>query len=306
MSKGIRGFYGVLAAAPAMALLPFAVNAAAGLPVFGGWTVENGVIDHTCPEGFNCEVVVGGIDGFAQISVTAPGEPTYIWTIITDPNANSGDPNAYRDESFVRQGSDNGILAQQSHAQSDDLGDFTNMSTLRIGWANPEPDALNPNLEINQSFIGSEDEFISTFDMLIIHDENGQVQDRSMTIDQRVIFSEADPIDDQQRFLLEQRQGQFTSAGGITFAECQEDVCTVAWAEGDDVMMRWIGQQINLEGQGVSLFGFQGVTNLSADPVEEITTFSLDSAGINDGANGASPPFGWDETFGATPPSLTQ
>jgi hypothetical protein len=304
MTKGMRGLYGILAVAPAMALFPLAAQAAAPLPVFGGWTVNNGVITEQCPTGFNCEILVGGTDGFAQISVTAVGEPTYIWTIITDPNANTGDPNIYRDESFVRQGADNGILAQQSHQQTDVNGVFVNTSTLQIGWANPTPDEQNPNLVINQGFTGIDDEFISTFDMLIIHDANGEVQDRSMTIDQQVIFAEGTPVDDQQRFLLEQRSGQFTSASSVTFGECQEADCTVAWANGDEVMMRWIGQQINLEGQGVSLFGFQGVTNLTTP--DEATTFSLDSTGINDGANGATPPFVWDQTFGATPPSLQQ
>lgn len=306
MTRGSRGFYGILAAAPALALLPLSVHAAAALPVFGGWTVDNGVIDHTCPAGFSCTVEVGGIDGFAQISVNAPGEPTYIWTIITDPNASTGDPNFYRDESFVRQGSDNGIMAQQMHQQSDVTGDFSNTSTLMIGWANETPDAENPNLIIEQAFAGTDDTFLSNFDMLVIHDENGEVADRSITIDQRVFFNDNAPIPDQQRFLLEQRQGQFTDAGSIDFAECQEQQgpCTLAWDAGDEVMMRWIGQRLDLGGQGLSQFGFQGVTNLTPDPDEEITTFSLDATGINDGNDGVLPPFGWNETFGDTPPSL--
>ncbi len=305
MNRVMKGIYGGLVIAPAMVLLPLTATAA-GLPVFGGWTVQNGVIDHTCPAGFNCTVEVGGIDGFAQISVSAPGQPTYIWTIITDPNANSADANFYRDESFVRQGADNGIMAQQMHQQTDETGAFTNTSTLMIGWANPTPDADNPNLLIEQNFTGAANDFLSSFDMLVIHDENGEAADRAITIDQRILFNDNEPIPDQQRFLLEQRQGAFTEAGSVTFAECQEQAgeCTLSWLDEQEVMMRWIGQRLDLGGQGTSQFGFQGVTNLSAVPNQEITTFSLERTGINDGNGGTVPPFGWSETFGDTPPSL--
>jgi hypothetical protein len=314
MVKGLRNFCSILAIAPSMAFLPLAVNAA-GLPVFNQWSVDNGDINVACPAGFSCEVVSFG-DGFTQVQWVDTGDgTTYIQTIITDLGATSPDPSNlnYSDESFVRLGSDNGILSQQRHVQDDALGRFENMSSLQIGWANPTPGAESPHMDINQSFVTegtgvAGDEFNTSFNMLIIHNEQGAIQDRRITIDQRAGLGDGVvATDDLQRFLLIRNEGAFTTQdGSITLGATSFDGVgtplnggTVDWLSGQDVMVRWIGQSIDLDSQGMSLFGFQGVTNFTTD--DEATTFSSAATGIDDGEGGFVFPFGWNPTFGPAP-----
>lgn len=318
MVKSLRIFCGTLAIAPLMALLPL-VSQAGGLPVFNQWAVDAGDITVTCPAGFSCEVVSFG-DGFTQVQWVDTGDgTTYIQTVITDLGATAPDPTDldYRDESFVQLGSGNGIMSQQSHVQDDALGVFTNSSSLMIGWANPTPGPGSANVNIDQSFQSdgtavAGDEFITSFSMEIINDGGGTVQDRSITIDQTAGLGDGvNPSNDEQRFLLERRQGAFTTAdGSITLDATSFDASnnplnggTVDWVTGDDVMVRWIGQSIDLGAQGQSQFGFEGVTNFTDD--EEATTFSQTSTGIiPDGGGGYEAPFDWDTTFGPTAPQL--
>jgi hypothetical protein len=315
MVKGLRKFCGVLAIAPSLALLSFAAHAASSLPVFNQWTVDSGDIAVTCPAGFSCEVISFG-DGFTQVQwVNTNDGTTYIQTVITDLGATSPDPENlnYSDESFVRLGADNGILSQQRHVQDDDLGRFESTSALMIGWANPTPGAGSPHMDITQTFVSegtavAGDEFNTNFNMLIIHNEQGAIQDRSITIDQRAGLGDGvTATDDIQRFLLIRNEGAFTTQDGqIVLGSTSFDSegnplngGTVSWIAGNDVMVRWIGQSIDLDAQGMSLFGFQGVTNFST--TNEATTFSTNAAGIDDGAGGFVFPYGWDDTFGPAP-----
>lgn len=319
----VRDITGLLAIVPAMALLPLTVHGAANLPVFNQWSVDNGEIAGPggvgvpCGVGFTCEVVSFG-DGFAQVQwVTNGGGPTYIQTIITDLGATNPNPANlnYSDESFVRLGSDNGILSQQRHVQDDALGLFENVSSLQIGWANPDPSAESPHMSIMQSFgtqgtVVSGDEFNTEFRMLIVHNDQGEIQDRSIAIDQRAGLGDGvNQTDDLQRFLLIRNEGVFTTdEGTITLGATSFDGVgnplnggTVAWAAGDDVMVRWIGQSIDLDSQGMSQFGFQGVSNFSANPEQDVTTFSSTATGIDDGEGGTVFPFGWNDVFGPAP-----
>lgn len=317
MVKGLRIFYGILAIVPSMVFLPLAAQAAGGLPIFNQWTVSNGDITVNCPTGFSCEVVSFG-DGFTQVQwVDTGNNTTYIQTVITDLGATSPNPANlnYSDESFVRLGADNGIMSQQRHVQDDVLGRFENISALQIGWANPTPGAGSPNMNINQSFESpgtgvAGDEFNTSFNMLIVHNQQGAIQDRQVTIDQRAGLGDGVvATTDLQRFLLVRNEGVFTTQdGSITLGTTSTDSLgnplnggTVSWLAGNDIMVRWIGQTIDLGNQGVSQFGFEGVTNFTTD--NDVTTFSTTEPGINDGAGGALPPFGWNAVFGP-PPSM--
>ena len=304
-------------------VLPLSAQAAS--PVFDNWSVTNGAIGGAgggtpCAAGFSCEILSSG-DGFIQVQwVDTVGGATYIQTIVTD-TAATGDPDdlAYVDESFVQLGATNGILAQQRHATSDADGTFTNSSQLAIGWANATPDGNNPTMTITQAFVSAGgaatgDEFSNTFAMELIND--GGARDRSISIDQQVGLGDGTvATDDVQRFVLEGRQGAFTEQGDIDLgpsfggATQGADPAAVTWADGDDIMVRWIGQRLELvqEGepsQGESVFGFQGIVNNTTGV--EATTFSTASTGIvpdGDQETGYAAPFDWHSTFGGTPPT---
>lgn len=288
----------------------FSLSAQAASPVFDNWSVSSGAITAGCGAGFTCSVLSRG-DGFIQVQwVDSVGGTTYIQTIVTDPNANGTPANlAYVDESFVQLGGSNGILAQQRHASSDADGTFTNSSQLAIGWANPTPDGNNPTMTIAQSFVSdggaaTGDEFSNTFVMQLINGTGGT--DRSISVDQRVGLGDGiTPTEDVQRFVLEGRQGAFTTAGSLDLgpsfggATTGPDPAQVTWSAGDDVMVRWLGQQLDLNEQGVSVFGFQGIVNNTSQV--EATTFSTATTGIEPEGSGYEPPFDWHSMFGPAP-----
>lgn len=290
------------------AVLPLSAQAAS--PVFDSWSVASGTITAGCGAGFSCSVLSSG-DGFIQVQWVGDGV-TYIQTIVTDPDANGTPASlAYVDESFVQLGGNNGILAQQRHATSDADGTFTNSSQLAIGWANPTPDGNNPTMTISQSFesdggAATGDEFSNSFVMELINGTGGT--DRSITVDQRVGLGDGiTAATDVQRFVLEGRQGAFTTAGDLDLgpsfggATTGVDPAPVTWAAGDDVMVRWLGQQLDLGDQGTSLFGFQGIVNNTTEV--EATTFSTATTGIEPDGAGYEPPFDWHATFGPTAPT---
>lgn len=322
----LRSLIGISSLASAL-VVPLASNAAA-LPVFDNWTVSAGNISpgtspaDACPAGFSCETLTTG-NGFIQRQlVDTSANVTYIQTIITDTGV-SGAPTSlgYRDESFVRLGGTNGILSQQSQSQTDTTGVFTTSSRLANGWANPTPGSTSPNMEVTQSFTSAGgaatgDEFSNTFHMLIVDGPDGNPLDQSMSINQQIGLGDGVTAStDAQRFVLEERKGNtFVPApGSLALAATSFDSSnnalnggTVTWAAGDDVMVRWIGQRINMgDTQGISEFGYEGVTNNTdtANPVDK-TTFSTTSAGITPQGAGYQSPFDWNSTFGATAPTL--
>ncbi len=321
MSNDIRLLCTKALLASFVAASPLVSHAAA--PIFDNWTVANGTIQGTgggvnptpCAAGFTCETLSSG-DGFIQVQwVDSVSGDTYIQTVITDTDANGAPTGlAYVDESFVRLGGTNGIMAQQRHTEDDDEGGrFTNSSQLAIGWANAG--AGSPMLSITQSFTspGTEivgDEFSNTFSMGI--NTNPGSAGRSISVDQRVGMGDGIVVSgDVQRFVLEGRQGAFTSAGDLTLgapigSNNPDGGGTLNWVSGNDVMMRWLGQTIDLVGpdgdsQGVSQFGFQGAINNTTG--EEVTTFSTGSTGIVPDGAGYVPPFDWHATFGPTAPT---
>lgn len=328
MVNTIRSICGTpVLASFAMLAAPFALHAAA--PVFDNWTIDGGAIEGTtgatpCGTGFTCETLTVG-DGFIQVQwVDANTGDAYIQTVITDAGA-TGSPGdlTYVDESFVRLGSNNGIMARQRNQQEGTDGVFTNSSTLAIGWANPNPDGSNPNMIIEQSFESegvpavTGDEFLNAFTMRIVNATDTNPRSQSMTVEQQLGLGDGITASaDAQHFLLEDRQGAFTETDGtmtldpsIGFsfgggAQDAQNGGNVTWEAGEQVVMTWIGQRLDLGNQGLSQFGFQAIRNVTPDSEQEATTFSTSSADISDGAGGFRPPFDWHATFGPDAPAL--
>jgi len=293
---------------------------AKALPVFDNWTVANGTIDVNCPAGFTCEALTTG-DGFAQWQwvETATGS-TFIQTIITDQGAGAvgGTPSTglpYSDESFIMLGGTNGISSRQHYLQDDTATTgtiFQNTTALNTGWAQINP--TDPDMDVTQTLTVdatpavSGDEFSSSFEMHLIHDAGGTTTGSNITIAQDSgLGNGATTSTDTQEFQLVHLQGSYvTSASSITLdPSTTASGGTVAWSAGDDIMIRWIGQSIDLGAQGTAVFGFEGITNNTT--VSDASTFSTTSAGITvDGTDpqGYGTPFDWDTIFGATPPSL--
>jgi hypothetical protein len=295
-------------------------------PVFDNWTIVNvggtPTPTVTCPAGFTCETLTTG-DGFAQVQwIDTTAGPTlgdtFIQTIITDQGAPVGGTSStlpYSDESFIMLGGSNGISGRQRFIQDDTATTgttFESTTALNTGWAQINP--TDPDMDITQTLTVdatpavSGDEFTSSFDMLLIHDAAGTATGSSITISQvSGLGNGAVDSGDIQEFLLVTLQGSYVnSASSITLDPMTTaSGGTVTWSAGDEIMIRWIGQSIDLGAQGTAVFGFEGITNNTT--VDEVTTFSTTSAGIVvDGTDpqGYGTPFDWDTVFGATPPSL--
>lgn len=299
---------------------------AKALPVFDNWTVANGTINVNCPAGFTCEVLTTG-DGFAQVQWTdTTAGPTlgdtFIQTIITDQGAGAagGTPSTglpYSDESFIMLGGTNGISSRQHYLQDDTATTgtiFENTTALNTGWAQINP--TDPDMDVTQTLTVDAtpavtgDEFSSSFDMHLIHDAGGTTTGSSITIAQDSGLGNGTATStDSQEFQLVHLNGSYVTTGSSITLDPLNTASggTVSWNAGDDVMIRWIGQSIDLGAQGTAVFGFEGIINNTPATPVEATTFSTTSAGIVvDGTDpqGYGTPFDWDTIFGATPPSL--
>jgi hypothetical protein len=316
----LRSLVGVFSSVAWMLVSSISNAAAPGPSFFDNWQVTGGnatITPGACPSGYSCQILTTGA-GFLQQQLTETATNTsYIQTVITDTNAPDTQNPAtlgYRDESFVQLGGSNGVLGHQVQSQVTNGTTFTSSSTLANGWANPTPSSTSPNMSITQSLdspggAATGDEFNNTFSMMIINDPTtGNVTDRSMSIDQKVgLGNGVTNSTDEQRFVLEQRQGAFTTANGsLTLAATSFDSNnqpinggTVSWVSGDDVMVRWIGQRLDLGAQGTSQFGFEGAINNTTGPSSEKTTFSTTSTGIvtGTGPHGYEVPFDWNSIF---------
>lgn len=299
--------------AAALLLLAAPVKA---LPVFDNWTAASGTISVTCPAGFTCETLTTG-DGFAQVQwvETASGD-TFIQTIITDLGAGGTSATLpYSDESFIMLGGTNGISSRQHYLQDDTATTgtiFENTTALNTGWAQTDPS--DPDMDVTQTLTVdatsgvSGDEFTSGFEMHLIHDAGGTTTGSSITITQDSGLGNGTVTStDSQEFQLVHLQGSYVATGSSITLDATDTASggTVTWNAGDDVMIRWIGQSIDLDAQGTAVFGFEGITNNTS--TTDATTFSTTSAGITvDGTDpqGYGTPFDWDTIFGATPPSL--
>ncbi len=314
------------------ALLPIG-SAMAGGPGFDGIQVNAGTTGTLsgCAAGAVCVPLVTG-EGFLQQEVTLAGQ-TYIQTIIIDPLiANAGAATdvsglAFSDMTFIQMsGANNGIKAMQRLRDDPTILDptdtsgnlFDSTTQLLIGsWAIADEPAGTANLQITQDFrdnsntgtaIGATgatmtaDDFVNTFSLDVNLDTSGEQIGKRMDMLQDVGMSDPTATvvgDDFQRFVIRQRSGDLlTGTGSIELGAPSAGTGTggsVDWTAGDDVLVTWLGQRVNLGGTGSAVFGFQSVDNLS-DTAEPISTFSTSTAAFT-----TATPFEWDATFGAEP-----
>lgn len=278
--------------------------ASAANPAFGSWTATNGINITGCPAGFTCEVINSG-DGFQQANVTENADPSnvFVQTIITDVASGCSDfaSCAFSDENFVKtDGISTGISGRQS--TNDAALNFSSSVEINTGWA---LDVASPpsSVNINQGLTGDPtpgqpgDEFVTAFNLLVNLDSNGVQTGRSMNISQDVGLGVGSG--DNQVFDVRQLSGTLqTNTGSSTLGATP---VTVNWQSNDDVMVAWIGQDIDIGSIGSSVFAFQSVENFTAPRAGVTSDFSTTA---NDPT---AAPFDWavgsdvDATFGAAP-----
>ncbi|MFQ5468743.1 MAG: hypothetical protein ACE5EH_00405 [Gammaproteobacteria bacterium] len=297
------------------ALLP--ATSFAAVPGFTGMTATNGTISG-CPAGFTCTELVAG-DGFRQSTIT-DGTDTYIQTVVTDLGA-GGTGGAtveslpFSDVSYIKNdGSGSGMLGKQT--VNDPATNFTGATDIASGWAGPG--GTGSVITFSQSFsddngtVGmTTDDFTNSFTLTQTGDGAGNVLGQSMVIDQNVGMGTQASDTDKQRFMIVAKKGDqlndgngTTTTGSLTLpAGSTVPADTVTWNDadaaggGDDVMIAWLGQQVDIGAApgNNSLFGFESVTNRTGGG-SSTTTFSLTATDVT------ASPFQWDAaTFGVAP-----
>jgi hypothetical protein len=299
------------------AFLVAAVNSPAVMaaPTFGDWTVTGGTITPGtgyCGTTATCVSLVTG-DGFAQYEVTE-GASVYVFTVITDAGAN-GDPTTlpYFDESYIQRGNVTGLMGRQ-HSY-DAPSNFTGDTKIYTGWATVYAPS-GANLDITQGFssagtAATGDEFASSFHLLETIDAGGAVQGKTMSIRQDAALGDgtADNLTDRQSFAIEYRSGtHLTTPGDLTLGYSSASPTPLTWVATDEVMVTWIGQNINVADPGatdLSIFGYEGIDNRTAATASSTFSTSNTDIVVDAGtATGYVEPFDWDTAFGTDLPTL--
>ena len=291
----------VITLAGAASMIPGMASAAN--PAFGSWTASNGTGIAGCPTGFSCEVINSG-DGFQQANVTEDADPTnvFIRTVITDVASGCNDFTscAFSDENFVKtDNTSTGIAGRQS--TNDASVNFTSSVEINTGWALQVPTPPT-SVDINQALsddpdgtAGNGDEFTTSFNLQVNLDGSGAQTGRTMDITQDVGLASAGSPTDNQEFEVRERSGDLQQTPGSALLGGN----SVSWVNGDDMMVTWVSQDVDIGSTGSSLFAFQSVENKSSSAL--VSDFSTTS---NDPTN---PPFDWapgssvDTTFGTAP-----
>ena len=296
----VRNSIKIITLVGAASMLPGVVSAAT--PDFGSWTATNGTSIAGCPTGFTCAVINSG-DGFSQATVTEDADPTnaFIRTVITDVATGCNDfaSCAFSDENFVKtDGTSNGIAGRQS--TTDAALNFSGTVELHTGWAAATAPA---NVDINQSLsdnpdgtANNGDEFSTSFNLQVDLDGSGNQTGKSMTVSQDVGLGAG--TTDNQVFEVREKSGTQQSTPGSSTLGGD----TVTWASGDDVLVTWISQNVNIGTLGDSVFAFQAVENKTVpavgNPASDFSTTSNDPTAA---------PFDWatgsdvETTFGTAP-----
>ena len=223
-------------------------SAAAAPPIFGQWTVTDGVID-PCSDVTNatsCEVLVSDF-GFVQAQISIEGE-TFIKSIVTDNNADSSAPIQFWDENYIRIfNQPQTSVALPSLNRSGFLGrmviddstatqnDFVLVSDIATGWGMEYIDEVfdaskerNPDA---QTYVRFDQDIISNtpgleFDsQFLFEGENGVDEDgNTVILGSRVDIEQVvalptidDPLseDDIQNFFFYDRRGTFLTTAGV-------------------------------------------------------------------------------------------
>jgi len=307
---------------------------------FDGWTVDNGNINENgvgtssvCSGGaYDCSTIAAGL-GFKQIQVTAvAGTPgavagdSYIMTIVTDQNANTGDTNFFSDVSFVRMklnvgggggtsvnNNENGISSRQTISEISGVGSsasFDSTTDINTGWSvSGTPIVISQRLRDDGDTTTPGDDFRSAFDYTSQNDADpnsatfGDRTGFTLSVDQTAgLASAGDPLsaEDTQVFALREVQGTLSTQGGSVALSGG----TASWVAGDDVKAIWLGQTINLDSLSSSIgglgssFGYLSFENIDSG-VNPTTEFGF-------GASNAAGAWAWEEaTFGPAPTLTT-
>ena len=295
----VRNSIKIITLAGAASMLPGIATAAN--PAFGAWTATNGTGIAGCPSGFTCEEINAG-DGFSQATVTDNSDATnvFIRTVVTDVAAGCNDVAscAFSDENFVKtDGTSTGIAARQSI--NDSSVNFGSSVEINSGWALVTG---TPNVNISQSLTddpdgtaNNGDEFSTNFDLAVALDSGGNQIGKDMTVTQDVGLGVGST--DNQVFDVREKSGSLqTNSGSSTLGGD-----TVSWLSGNDVLVTWISQDVDIGSTGSSLFAFQSIENKTTDPGNPASDFSTTA---NDPTNA---PFDWaagsdvETTFGTAP-----
>jgi hypothetical protein len=296
----------VITLAGAASMIPGMASAAN--PAFGSWTATDGTGIAGCPTGFTCEVINSG-DGFRQANVTDNSDPTnvFIQTLITDvaTGCDSFGSCAFSDENFVKtDNTSTGIAGRQS--TNDASVNFTSSVEINTGWALaavPTPTSVDITQGLSDDPDGtasSGDEFTTSFNLQVNLDGSGVQTGRTMDITQDVGLASAGSPTDNQQFEVRERSGDLQQTPGS--ATLAGD--TVDWVNGDDVMVTWVSQDVDIGSTGSSLFAFQSVENKDGSATTATDLVSDFSTTSNDPTN---PPFDWapgsdvETTFGSAP-----
>lgn len=314
MKMSLRDWVGGLSVAAISVVGMSSVAQAA--PTFGDWSVTGGTISlgtsYCTTSGVTCTPLVTG-DGFAQYEVTE-GASVYVFTVITDAGAD-GNPSTlpYYDESYIQRGNSSGIMGRQH--SFDTASNFSSDTSIYTGWATANAPS-GANLDIQQGFVSPGtgvvgDEFQSAFHLLeTINATTGAVEGKTMSVRQDAALGDGivQNDTDRQSFAIEYRSGtHLTSAGSLTLGFAPSP-STLGWAAGDEVMVTWIGQSINVAGTGgtdMSYFGYEGLDNKTTPAT--ISTFSTSNTDVVVDAattTGYVAPFDWDSAFGSVLPVL--
>ena len=276
-----------------------------------------------CNGGVTCTPLVTG-DGFAQYEVTDSGA-VYVFTVITDAGAGkdaqgnpvSTSPSAlpYYDESYIQRGNQSGIMGQQHSL--DAASNFTGDTAIYTGWATTyAPQGVN--LKISQGFSdpGSSyagDGFSSGFTLSeSINATSGNVEGKTISISQDAGLGDGtkDNKTDFQSFRIEYRSGTHTDTASnlILGVDRTDPNNSLAWLNGDEVMVTWIGQSLDTGGTGGgSLFGYEGLTRTGSTGTAtagtaSVSTFSTANTDVvavptSTDPTGYQAPFDWDTQF---------
>ncbi len=298
-------------------------------PVFDNWSATNGDIamdtdpntGYCASAGVSCTTLVSGKGFLQQEVVDTNVGATFIHTIITEANA-TGSPASlpFTDESFIQQGANSGVMARQRSTEStvDPNTDFqfSNTATLYTGWASAYIPQGEANMNIDQNFTDkgvpavAGDGLFNSFKMSVKQDNNGNVTGKKMSLRQNLGMGDGqtDNTTDAQSFVVEQISGSMnTAAGSLTLGQTTgTNGGTVSWLAGEDVLVAWLGQQVNTaapgDPQSLSLFGFESVTNNTTSATA--STSSTTQVDIEPDPNNPGAylfPFDWDAAFGAAP-----
>ncbi len=169
-----------MAVAGAVVALPVGTAMAMGgtpLTIHGGWDMQGGNINASCPTGYTCAAVDNSDTGFMQRVITRDSDGAqYIQTIIGEGAdgqsfSNSASGVFFGDESFVKMNGAGGLSGVNQITDDSGAGTFTSKAALNTGGEFMQMEMLGAAgtmdngsmVELQQGVVDTANEFSSTF-----------------------------------------------------------------------------------------------------------------------------------------------